>query len=60
MTSRRKAEALIAEGAVIVNGKVVTELGTRVNPHEDHIRVQGRALRTEPLLDPLVDVPMCK
>ena len=45
MTSRRKAEALITEGTVSVNGKVITELGARVNPHEDHIRVQGRSLR---------------
>jgi len=45
VTSRRKAEALIAGGRVSVNGKVVTELGRRVNPVDDHIRVEGRALR---------------
>ncbi|HSB44229.1 MAG TPA: S4 domain-containing protein, partial [Nitrospira sp.] len=31
LASRRKAEALIAAGRVTVNGKVVTELGTKVD-----------------------------
>ncbi|QHE52567.1 pseudouridine synthase [Pontibacillus sp. HMF3514] len=33
-TSRRKAEELIQDGQVKVNGKVVTELGTKVGPNE--------------------------
>ena len=32
VASRRKSEELILEGRVKVNGKVVTELGTKVNP----------------------------
>ena len=32
VTSRRKAEELIIQGKIKVNGKVVTELGTKVNP----------------------------
>lgn len=39
--SRRASEALIDEGRVEVNGRVVTEQGLRVNPHTDHIRVDG-------------------
>lgn len=34
LTSRRKAERLIVEGKVKVNGKVVTKLGTRVSPRD--------------------------
>lgn len=44
IASRRKAEALIAQGRVTVNGEVVTEPGTRADPTWDHIRVDGRRL----------------
>jgi 23S rRNA pseudouridine2605 synthase len=44
LASRRKAEGLIAAGRVMVNGKVVTELGTRVNPERDHVKVDGKHL----------------
>lgn len=40
VTSRRGADKLIADGAVKVNGKVVTELGTLVNPEKDKVFVQ--------------------
>lgn len=41
IASRRASEILIDEGRVEVNGKVVTEQGTRVDPDTDHIRVDG-------------------
>ena len=44
VTSRRKAEGLILDGRVTVNDKLVTELGTKVNPHVDTIAVDGVAL----------------
>lgn len=44
VTSRRKAEGLILDGRVTVNGKIVTELGTKVNPHQDTIQVDGTTL----------------
>lgn len=44
VTSRRKAEQLILEGRVQVNGKVVTELGTRADADRDHIRVDDKLL----------------
>lgn len=48
ITSRRKAEHLISDGKVKVNGKVVTELGTKVSP-KDEIDVNGiRVEREEP------------
>ena len=44
-TSRRKAEELILEGKVLVNGKVVKELGVKVSGN-DSIVVEGKNLNT--------------
>lgn len=43
-TSRRKAEDLIVQGKVKVNGQVVTTLGTKVDPKVDVIDVQGQSV----------------
>ena len=45
LTSRRKAEELITEGRVQVNGQVMTELGAKADPARDHIRVDGKLLQ---------------
>jgi 23S rRNA pseudouridine2605 synthase len=45
VASRRHAEELITEGRVQVNGKIVTELGSKADPERDHIRVDGKLLR---------------
>ncbi len=45
VASRRKAEVLITTGRVSVNGKVVTELGTRVDPRRDRVEVDGKVVR---------------
>ncbi len=42
VASRRAAEELITNGEVEVNGKVVTELGTKVNPRSDVVKVNGQ------------------
>ncbi len=47
IASRRKAETLITEGHVEVNGKVVRELGTKADLAEDVIRVDGRQIAEE-------------
>lgn len=44
IASRRKAEEIILEGRVQVNGTTVTELGTRADATKDHIRVDGKLL----------------
>ncbi len=42
VASRRHAEQLMIEGRVMVNGAVVTELGTKADPERDHIKVDGK------------------
>ncbi|MEW8977451.1 MAG: pseudouridine synthase [Symbiobacterium sp.] len=44
VASRRHSEELIRAGRVTVNGRVVTELGTKVVPGRDVIEVDGRPL----------------
>jgi pseudouridine synthase len=45
VASRRKAEELIRQGRVAVNGKVVTQLGTKVDPARDEVRVDGQRIQ---------------
>ena len=47
IASRRHAEELIAAGRVTVNGKVVTELGTKADPETDHIKVNGKLINPQ-------------
>lgn len=42
IASRRKAEEYILAGKVKVNGNIVTELGTKVNPKKDIIEFEGK------------------
>lgn len=58
LASRRKAETLIAAGRVTVNGKVVTELGTKVDPSKDHVKVDGKHLsQAQPFVYLLLNKP---
>ena len=54
--SRREADQLIAAGLVKVNGKVVTELGTKVQPGDD-VRYNGDRLRNERKVYVLLNKP---
>jgi len=47
VASRRKAEELIVAGKVSVNGQVIRELGTRVDPDSDRITVGGKEIVPE-------------
>ena len=44
IASRRKAEELILQGKVQINGKVVTELGIKVNPDKDEVICNGNKI----------------
>ncbi len=44
VAARRKCETLITEGRVTVNGKIVTVLGTKVDPDNDEVEVDGEAV----------------
>ncbi|MDR1533729.1 MAG: rRNA pseudouridine synthase [Planctomycetota bacterium] len=45
--SRRKCEGLIARGLVEVNGEVARELGIKIDPEKDRVRVEGKKPRPE-------------
>lgn len=45
--SRRACEKLIAEGRVKIDGRTVTEMGTKVDPAQAEITVNGRPLRAQ-------------
>jgi len=45
IASRRHAEKLILSGQVAVNGKVVTELGSKADPENDKIVAAGRTIK---------------
>ena len=45
IASRRAGEDLIRQGRVTVNGRVVTELGTKADPDRDEVRVDGRTVK---------------
>ncbi|HUK55541.1 MAG TPA: pseudouridine synthase [Nitrospiria bacterium] len=44
VASRRKAETLMLDGSVTVNGRVVRELGRKADPERDHIKVSGKLI----------------
>lgn len=47
IASRRKCEEYILQGKVKVNGKIITELGTKVIPSKDKIEFEGRILEIQ-------------
>lgn len=58
IASRRKCEELITAGQVKVNGKVVTELGTKVNPKKDTVEVNGKVVGEEKKVYILLNKPV--
>lgn len=55
--SRRKADELITAGVISVNGEVVTELGTKVDPAKDEIRYNNERLKREKMVYVLLNKP---
>lgn len=57
IASRRDSEELIKAGRVKVNGVVVTELGTKVEPTRDKVAVDNKLIRTEKSVYILLNKP---
>lgn len=57
VSSRRAADELITNGRVEVNGTTVTELGMRIDPANDEVRVDGRRVQQEKKLYILFNKP---
>ncbi|MCP4298365.1 MAG: rRNA pseudouridine synthase [Proteobacteria bacterium] len=53
ITSRRKAEDLIRQGLVKVNGHVITELGTQVDPATDNVKVSNKVINLS-VISPII------
>jgi 23S rRNA pseudouridine2605 synthase len=45
LASRRKAELLISEGSVSVDGKIITEMGYKLDPELQEVRYRGELVR---------------
>lgn len=45
VASRRACEELIVSGRVSVNGKIVTKLGTKINPENAEVALEGKAIK---------------
>lgn len=57
VASRRAAEEIIVEGRVSVNGRTIRELGTKIDPSQVEIRVDGQILRQPRLKYLLLNKP---
>jgi len=57
IASRRKAEEMIVAGRVAVNGRVVTNLGSKVDPQTDNITFDGRPVISEEKIYILLNKP---
>jgi 23S rRNA pseudouridine2605 synthase len=57
IASRRQSELLIQAGRVAVDGRVVRELGTQIDPDKQHVTVDGRPVRNERPVYWLVNKP---
>jgi pseudouridine synthase len=47
IASRRAIEKMINDGRIVINGKIVTEQGTKVDPEKDKIAVDGKVIKSK-------------
>ena len=47
IASRRKCEEYMLQGKVEVNGEVIKELGTKINPEKDMVKFEGKEIKEE-------------
>lgn len=57
VASRRAAEELIEAGRVTVNGRAVREMGLKIDPDRDTVKVDGRRVRPEALVTVMLHKP---
>ncbi|MEW6658286.1 MAG: pseudouridine synthase [Thermodesulfobacteriota bacterium] len=57
VASRRAGEEMIKAGRVAVNGQVVRELGCKIDPEKDVVKVDGRRVRPEALVTVMLHKP---
>ncbi len=57
IASRRHAEELIVAGKVKVNGKIVRELGTKVDPDKDKVEVEGKKTQVQNMVYIMMNKP---
>jgi pseudouridine synthase len=57
VSSRRKAEEIVRAGRVRLNGRVVTELGTRMEPGRDRLSLDNKAVVAEPTVHLVLNKP---
>ncbi|HTL39433.1 MAG TPA: pseudouridine synthase [Methylomirabilota bacterium] len=57
ITSRRHAEELIKAGKVKVNGKIVREMGVKVDPVKDQVMVNGKKIQEQKLIYLVMNKP---
>lgn len=47
IASRRKSEEIISQGKVMVNNKIIKELGTKVDSEKDEIKYLGKVIKPQ-------------
>lgn len=58
VASRRKAETLVTQGLIFVNGKKMTNVAARVNPAIDKIEYDGKPVQSQELVYYLLNKPV--
>ncbi len=57
IASRRKSEEIIQSGRVRVNGQIVREMGTKVDPVRDRVEVDGKRISAEAIVTIIMNKP---
>lgn len=55
--SRRKADDFISAGLISINGKIVSEVGSRVHPQNDEVRYNGALIKRQKMVYILLNKP---